>query len=83
MSPYFKAYHNLDQFENPVIDSFISDLNPDDFKRIDDMVQNIEPNGDKIPMLFKRYVEQNAKCIGMNIDPAFQNSIDILMLTKI
>lgn len=82
-SKYFNAFHKLDSFENSVIDEFIKDLNHKDFKRIDDMVQNIEPNGERIPMLFKRYIEQNAKCIGINIDPAFQNSIDILMLTEI
>lgn len=83
MLKYFSAYHQLDRFENSVIDPFINATNHNDFKRIDDLVQNIEPNGEKIPMLFKRYVEQNAKCIGINIDPEFQNSIDILMLTEI
>ena len=82
-SKYFNAYHKLEKFDHPVIDSFIEGTNGKDFKRIDDLVQNIEPNGEKIPMLFKRYVEQNAKCIGINIDPEFQNSIDILMLTEI
>jgi hypothetical protein len=54
-----------------------------DIKRMDRIIECIEPNGNKTPMLFKRYVEQNARCIGINIDPDFQNSIDILMLTKI
>ena len=83
ISQHFTAYHKLEKFENPVIDEFIQKTNQEDFKRIDDLVQNIEPNGERIPMLFKRYIEQNAKCIGINIDPAFQNSIDILMLTEI
>ncbi len=83
LSQYFSAFHKLERFENAVIDPFINATNHKDFKRIDDLVQNIEPNGEKIPMLFKRYAEQNAKCIGINIDPKFQNSIDVLMLTEI
>jgi hypothetical protein len=50
---------------------------------MDKIIECIEPNGLKTPMLFKRYIEQNAKCIGINVDPDFQNSIDILMLTKL
>ena len=53
------------------------------FKRMDSIIECIEPSGDKLPMLFRRYIEQNAKCIGINIDPEFQNSVDILMLTRV
>lgn len=82
-SPYFKAYNSFETTKLPLIDLFIENVNYKDFKRIDDLVQNIEPKGQKIPILFKRYVEQNAQVIGVNIDPDFQNSIDVLMLMEI
>jgi len=66
-----------------MINQFLDSLSPRDFKRLDEMVQNIEISGNRIPILFKRYVEQSAEVLGVNIDPAFQNSIDVLMMTKI
>jgi hypothetical protein len=50
---------------------------------MDKIIECIEPNGAKTPMLFKRYVDQKAYCIGINVDPDFQNSIDILMMTNV
>ena len=50
---------------------------------MDRIIECIEASGDQLPTLFSRYIEQNAKCIGINIDPKFQNSVDILMLTKV
>lgn len=80
---FFIPYHSFKSEKLFMIDQFLSTLYPRDFKRLDEMVQNIEISGNKIPILFKRYVEQNAEVLGVNIDPAFQNSIDVLMLTKI
>jgi hypothetical protein len=33
-----------------------------------------------IPVLLKRYIKQNAKIIGFNIDPKFNNALDGLMI---
>ena len=80
---HFVPYHPLRIRPNNLINQWIEDSKPEDFKRMDSIIECIEPSGDKLPMLFRRYIEQNAKCIGINIDPEFQNSVDILMLTRV
>jgi putative hemolysin len=83
IAEHFSPYHPLKLRKNPLVQGWIAQSSAGDIKRMDRIIECIEPNGNKTPMLFKRYVEQNARCIGINIDPDFQNSIDILMLTKI
>ena len=82
-SKFFTAKNAFDNGPVKIIQDYINTLNFKDFKRLDDMVQNIEMDGQRIPILFRRYIEQNAKVLGINIDPDFQNSIDVLMLTEV
>lgn len=80
---HFIAYHPLRLRGNNLIKQWVLQSKPEDIKRMDKIIECIEPNGAKTPMLFKRYIEQNARCIGINVDPDFQYSIDILMLTNV
>ncbi len=48
-------------------------------KAIDKIIQEIEPNGLKLPILIRKYLLQNARLLGFNVDPAFNNAIDGLM----
>ncbi len=80
---YFSPFHELKLRSNPLISRWVELSQSQDIKRMDKIIECIEPNGAKTPMLFKRYIEQKARCIGINVDPDFQNSIDILMLTKV
>ncbi len=83
LSKHLKPYHKYRFIPNPIIQKWILQSSANDIKRMDSIVECIENNGTKTPMLFRRYIEQGAKCIGVNIDPQFQNSIDILMLSKL
>lgn len=83
LSRHLKPYHKYRFIPNPIIQKWVLQSSASDIKRMDSIVECIENNGTKTPMLFRRYIEQGAKCIGVNIDPEFQNSIDILMLTKL
>ncbi len=83
LSKYFVAKNTFENGSIKMIQDYINTLSCKDFKRLDDMVQNIEMDGQRIPILFRRYIEQNAKVLGINIDPDFQNSIDVLMLTEV
>ncbi|HWB63126.1 MAG TPA: GNAT family N-acyltransferase, partial [Chitinophagales bacterium] len=47
---------------------------------LDKFIEEIEPRHFKVPVLIKQYLKQNAKFIGFNVDPAFANSIDCLMI---
>ncbi len=50
-----------------------------DFKRLDKYLKDIE-NNLTTPVLIKKYIQLNAKIIGFNIDPKFNDCLDGLML---
>jgi putative hemolysin len=47
-----------------------------DIKMLDQMISDIETTHNKVPVLLKKYLKQNAKIIAFNIDPIFNNSLD-------
>ena len=54
-----------------------------DIKEIERLIEEIEPHGLKLPVLIKKYLFHNAKILGFNVDPAFNNAVDALMYIKI
>jgi hypothetical protein len=50
------------------------------FLQLDKFIQDIEPNRHTIPVLLKKYIKQNARIIGFNIDPKFGSALDGLMI---
>jgi len=53
-----------------------------DLAKLDKYVQEIDP-GFRIPVLLKKYISLNAKVIGFNIDPLFNDCLDGLILLDI
>jgi hypothetical protein len=51
----------------------------DDIKLIDKYIQDFDPEMTGVPVLLKKYLNQNAKIVGFNIDPKFSDAIDGLM----
>lgn len=51
-----------------------------DLNRLDKTIKDIEPDNVPIPVLLKKYLKLNAKIIGFNIDPKFNNALDGLMI---
>ncbi len=51
-----------------------------DLQKLDKYIAGIEPGYIKIPVLLKQYIRQNAKIIGFNVDPNFNNCLDGLMI---
>lgn len=49
-------------------------------KEVDSLIQELEPFDLKIPILLKKYLNQNAQFIGFNTDPKFNNCLDGLIL---
>lgn len=47
-----------------------------DIKVLDNLISEIETSQNKIPVLIKKYLKQNAKIISFNIDPKFNNALD-------
>lgn len=50
-----------------------------DIKKMDRLISEIEPSSFTMPVLLKKYLQQNAKIIAFNCDPKFNNSLDGLM----
>lgn len=47
-----------------------------DLKGLDALISEIEFTHNKVPILLKKYLSQNARIIGFNIDPKFNDSLD-------
>lgn len=54
--------------------------NPGDLKQVDKILEDIEPEHFKLPILLKKYIKQNARIIAFNVDPSFNNALDGLMV---
>jgi putative hemolysin len=52
----------------------------EDLKRLDKVIEDIELGGFRLPALLKKYLSQNAKIIGFNVDPQFNNALDGLLV---
>lgn len=52
----------------------------EDIKKLDQVISDIEASGSAVPVLLKRYLGLNAKIIGFNRDPHFNDSLDGLVL---
>lgn len=51
-----------------------------DIKKMDKIIADIEPSSFTMPVLLKKYLQQNAKILAFNADPKFNNALDGLML---
>ncbi len=69
----------IDQSE---LDNVI-DFTEDDLQKLDKFIEDIEPQHLKIPVLFKKYLKQNAKVLAFNVDPKFSDALDGLMLLDV
>jgi putative hemolysin len=63
--------------------NIVLEQNNSDVQKLDRFISGIEPRAIKVPVLLKQYIRQNAKIIGFNVDPHFNNSLDGLMLLDI
>lgn len=62
---------------------FIFDEAKADLNKFDKLIEELEPNALRLPVLIKKYIKQNAKLIGFNVDPKFNDAIDGLMYIRI
>jgi len=54
-----------------------------DLNKFDKIIDEIEPENLRLPVLIKKYIKQNAKVIAFNVDPLFNNAVDGLMYIRI
>jgi putative hemolysin len=85
--PFLGAYiHPRKEFKVKLKDAdkdFIFDKTRSDLNKLDKLIEELEPDYLRLPVLIKQYIKQNAKIIGFNVDPDFNNSIDALMYIRI
>ncbi|SDR76407.1 Putative hemolysin [Gillisia sp. Hel1_33_143] len=62
---------------------FVFDESEADLNKFDKIIDEIEPDGLRMPVLIKKYIKQNARVIAFNVDPLFNNAIDGLMYIRI
>jgi putative hemolysin len=93
---YIKKYHwngKLSKFIRPKFPFVPSQKNLDTkvlisctnnrIKLLDSIIEDIDPKHTRVPILLKKYFAQNAKIIGFNIDPNFNEALDGFILTKV
>lgn len=54
-----------------------------DLKKMDKIISEIEPSSFSMPVLLKKYLQQNARILAFNCDPKFNNALDGLMILDI
>jgi hypothetical protein len=52
-------------------------------KSLDTIISDIEQNHAKVPILIRQYIQMNAKILGFNIDPKFNDCLDGFLLLDI
>ena len=52
-------------------------------KSLDTIISDIEQNHAKVPVLIRQYIQMNAKILGFNIDPKFNDCLDGFLLLDI
>jgi len=62
---------------------FVFDESKADLNKFDKLIDELEPDSLRMPVLLKKYIKQNAKVVSFNVDPLFNNSVDGLMYIRI
>jgi len=85
--PYVAQYvHPKKEFKVKLKDAdkdFVFDASKADLNKFDKLIDELEPDNIRMPVLLKKYIKQNAKVVAFNVDPMFNNSVDGLMYIRI
>jgi len=68
---------------NPVSHQILESAKPNHIKDLEKMIRKFEPAGVRFPVLIKKYLSQNARVVGFNVDPKFGNSLDGFMYINV
>ncbi len=85
--PYIAQYINpKKEFKIKLKDAdkdFIFDETEADLNKFDKIIDELEPNNLRLPVLIKKYIKQNARVVAFNVDPLFNDAVDGLMYIRI
>jgi putative hemolysin len=54
-----------------------------DIEALSALVSDVEPDGKGVPILLRQYLKLGGRLLGFNVDPAFSNSIDCLIMVDL
>ena len=67
-------FKTVDQNLNVLMETMDADINS-----LDKFIGNVDEANSGLPVLLKKYIKLNAKIIGFNVDPKFNNCLDGMM----
>jgi len=79
ISKHIKPRKKFKIQERKLDPEIVNQATKNDLASFDKFIEDFEPNNLKIPVLLKKYLKLNAKIIGFNVDPLFNNSLDGLV----
>jgi putative hemolysin len=56
---------------------------PQSIRDLDQLIARSEPDGKGVPVLLRQYLKLNARLLGFNVDPAFGDVLDALMMVDL
>ena len=78
IKPKKKFEAELNDLETELLESHNTSI-----KSLDSLISEIEMNHNKVPVLLRQYIQLNAKIIGFNVDPKFNDSLDGFLVLDI
>ncbi|MDR5589117.1 lysophospholipid acyltransferase family protein [Christiangramia sp. SM2212] len=85
--PYVAQYvHPKKEFKVKLEDAdkdLVFDESEADLNKFDKIIDELEPENLRLPVLIKKYIKQNAKVVAFNVDPLFNDAVDGLMYIRI
>jgi putative hemolysin len=73
-----EACHPLEPSSEPVAFAF-----PESMEDVQRTIRRVEPDGKGVPVLIRQYLQLNARVLGFNVDPAFSDVVDALMMVDL
>jgi putative hemolysin len=75
----------VDAFHAPGVGSAPPDSShmPRTIDEVNGLVERAESDGKGMPVLLRQYLKLNARLIGFNVDPAFGEALDVLMIVDL
>ncbi len=67
--------------QDPNINVIMENMN--DINKLDQLIGDVDELNTGLPVLLKKYIKLNAKIVGFNVDPKFNNCLDGLILLDV
>jgi len=83
LTKFLKTKNEYEANLHPADKDFVLNKMKLDLNGLDRLINELEPNNLRMPVLIKKYIKQNVKALTFTVDPDFNNSLDCLMYVDI